>query len=935
MLRANTLKTSVMMIPPKGKMDPALLKIGDSSILPCSTMKLLGITLQANLGWTDNVAGLVTISALLAVFVVNTVLDGAIEDELGIRLRGGPEICQTPNCVMAAQELIQNMDLTLDPCEDFYAYSCSGFQKRLMIPDDRSSVSETSLLADQVQYELRQIFDETLPLESSRGAKIPLAFFQACMDSKEVENLGLQPLRDFLKIPGGWPLGPKMRTKKGTSTTWVQLAHKLMDVGFTGNYLFGLDVGTDFKNTTNNIFFLAQPRLGLEYKELKEGWKNKMVQAYYNYTYDMAVLLGEPKTTDLKSTLTKMIQFEINLANATRSWADVSDVDSLYNLMTLGELTQKYPFLSWVQYVNQVGRSKSEVAQMYSLFQIQSNQEVVVLDPEYFERLTMTLKSTPDTTIQSYIIWRAIKTSVPYMNSQVRAVASQFYRQFSGTRSDSPRWKGCLTATSNFFPLLVGKFYVESHFPPEAKDKVSEMVALVTEAFRIRLIQGKSYAAAAKKGFLVKVGTGDIGDPLPPSIGKDLAKLFVTWSFDLAIRGEAVPCANSWYFAGQHGRILCPTLEDAKKVKKLVTGQSVGDVLLTAWLRSEELGLLLTATIPPSVSWVGVDQLKKAIVIQNGLSGWISDLHVRPHPHSKDYKLLTGMLDWMDKETASRALIKLNSINELIGYDDVILNTTAMDYLYRDLDLHPKQFFQNALSRSKWWLKDSWNQLNQSTSEDPWPEFDQAAIVNAFYSPLSNSINLPAGILQGKFYNENRPNYLNYGSIGYIIGHELTHGFDDSGKQFDEEGNLKNWWENKTNEEFRFKADCFVDQYSNFTVPELNLTIEGKHIQGEGIADNGGIMHAYDAYSAWVEKHGEESILPGLDLTSKQLFWASAANTWCTESNTENIKYNVKYGVHPLAKYRVNVPFSNSREFAKDFKCPLGSPMNPELKCKI
>lgn len=123
---------------------------------------------------------------------------------------------------------------------------------------------------------------------------------------------------------------------------------------------------------------------------------------------------------------------------------------------------------------------------------------------------------------------------------------------------------------------------------------------------------------------------------------------------------------------------------------------------------------------------------------------------------------------------------------------------------------------------------------------------------------------------------------MNYGAIGFVIGHEITHGFDDQGRQFDSDGNLVNWWEEETKVAYLKKAQCIIDQYGNFTEPNVGLNLNGINTQGENIADNGGIKEAYLAYNKFVELNGEEQKLPSLKFSPKQLFWISAAQTWCS-----------------------------------------------------
>jgi neprilysin len=142
----------------------------------------------------------------------------------------------------------------------------------------------------------------------------------------------------------------------------------------------------------------------------------------------------------------------------------------------------------------------------------------------------------------------------------------------------------------------------------------------------------------------------------------------------------------------------------------------------------------------------------------------------------------------------------------------------------------------------------------------------------------------PAGILQGVFFNADRPKYMNFGAIGSVIGHEITHGFDDEGSQFDAEGNLVDWWQEATKTAYLEKAQCIIDQYGNYTEPNVDMQLNGINTQGENIADNGGIKEAYFAYKSYVEKNGEEKMLPNLNYTTIQLFWISAAQSWCSVS---------------------------------------------------
>ncbi|KAK9869803.1 hypothetical protein WA026_003535 [Henosepilachna vigintioctopunctata] len=194
---------------------------------------------------------------------------------------------------------------------------------------------------------------------------------------------------------------------------------------------------------------------------------------------------------------------------------------------------------------------------------------------------------------------------------------------------------------------------------------------------------------------------------------------------------------------------------------------------------------------------------------------------------------------------------------------------------------------------------------------------------------------IPPGILNQPFFDSDRPKYMNYGAMGYVIGHEIIHGFDDMGKQYDKDGNLFDWWEPASNKSFHEKAQCIVQQYANLTNEKINMTLNGINTQGENIADNGGIKLAYIAYQKWLQRNKVEPQLPGLKFTPQQLFWIAAASNWCSKVRPEMEKLAIMNDFHSPNYYRVIVPFINSGYFAKDFNCPLGSKMNPKYKCRV
>ena len=215
-----------------------------------------------------------------------------------------------------------------------------------------------------------------------------------------------------------------------------------------------------------------------------------------------------------------------------------------------------------------------------------------------------------------------------------------------------------------------------------------------------------------------------------------------------------------------------------------------------------------------------------------------------------EFKIMLDDLDWMDAKTKARAQKKADLMTPNIAYAVEILNDRLLEEFYDGLVIPKTSYLNNYLQLKTWISKYYAKEFRKPIDNKSWKKHGGAAIVNAFYNSAENSINFPAGILDGVFFQKDRPLYMNYGAIGFVVGHEITHGFDDQGSQKDGEGNLVDWWEPETKERYLQKAQCIIDQYSNYTVEVEGeiLNVNGINSQGENIADNGGVKEALLAY---------------------------------------------------------------------------------------
>lgn len=288
-------------------------------------------------------------------------------------------------------------------------------------------------------------------------------------------------------------------------------------------------------------------------------------------------------------------------------------------------------------------------------------------------------------------------------------------------------------------------------------------------------------------------------------------------------------------------------------------------------------------------------------------------------------------LSWMDDETRAAAIDKANSVIDMIGFPEYILNKTRLNNEYKTLKINESEYFQNNIRNLYFELQKNAALLRKSPEPYVWDMTPPT--VNAYYTPTKNEIVFPAGILQAPFYNQDWPKSLNFGAMGVVMGHELTHGFDDQGREYDKFGNLRPWWNNASVERFEERTQCMADQYSSYKLNGEN--IRGKQTLGENIADNGGLKAAYHAYEDWLAKHQEELPLPGLNLTHRQLFFLNFAHVWCSKSTKEADHLQILSDPHSPGQFRVIGTLSNSVDFSREFNCPKNSPMNPEKKCIV
>lgn len=402
----------------------------------------------------------------------------------------------------------------------------------------------------------------------------------------------------------------------------------------------------------------------------------------------------------------------------------------------------------------------------------------------------------------------------------------------------------------------------------------------------------------------------NLGHPELKSINLEMPKFFKSMSMQL----KSVPLSNwktylRWQLLDAFAPYLSrPFVDEDFKMQSTLTGAKK---LLPRWKRvvkteNRALGFAVGKAyveqkFPPA---------SKAAVLDI--------LHGIRAALQKDLETIS----WMSPKTREAAIKKLALMGERIGYPD-----KWRDYSALSIDRGP--YVLNVIRANEFENNRELNQIGKPVDKSEW--FMTPQTVNAYYDPSMNNINFPAGILQPPFFDPNAPMAVNYGAIGYVMGHETTHGFDDQGSKFDGHGNLKNWWTRTDKRHFEKNVKCIVKQFSSYTV-DGDVHVQGKLVTGEAIADLGGLKLAWRAFRA-SPYYKEAKTIDGF--TPDQQFFLGAAHVWASNIRPAEARNRVTTDPHPPAMYRVNGTLANLPQFQQAFHVPKKSPMVNQPICVI
>ncbi|CAG8615532.1 9370_t:CDS:10 [Ambispora gerdemannii] len=749
------------------------------------------------------------------------------------------EPCLEPHCVLASAAIISDMNTKIDPCQDFFQYSCGGWLDKNVIADDKGRYSYFDSLLEDNQKILKSILESEhsptnddstepkLPNPSEMQDKINFyklkSLYQSCMNLTQISKVGVKPLASILEeITRLFPVEPeesliyllerklkkqpKMPKTPAYITNLTGTLAYLSQIGVTA--LFEFSIEADAKKPDINALYLSQSGLGLPSKEYYE--EENILGVYRSVVAELlekAIVINDHEENETKPVFEsdilgsmfdagmeeyrrdqwehvadKIVDFEKKLAKFSLSAEEFSDPEAVYNPHTIPSLDQLCKIIYWPRLFEGLLPPAADFPT-----------KIILTSNEYFEKLSQLIEETPPATLQIYFLWQTIYEYADHLDEEFQTALRRLSATIKGVDETvkPKRWETCLKVVDDVMGYMAGRFFVLKTFKGDSKD-------------------------------------------LSRRIIESIKKTFI----------ERMP-----------------------------------------------------------------------------------------------------RLDWLDEVTREKAIHKVDQIAVKVGYPDSTPDTMdpkSLAEYYEELEISKTEYFENIVSGNKWKTDHDWSKVGKPVEKGNW--FMTPPTVNAYYNPTANEIVFPAGILQPPFFFATNPEYVNYGAIGMVIGHELTHAFDNSGRQYDEKGRLTQWWSNETIEAFNNQTQCFVKQYTNYTIDDpkdVPVNLNGKLTLGENLADNGGLRAAYFTWLADYNADPDQKIhknylLPGLEnLTREQLFYISFARVWCSKVRPETAVERVRTDPHSPPKWRVIGALKNSNHFSETFKCKKGSFMNPDDKCKL
>ncbi|KAK7478165.1 hypothetical protein BaRGS_00030612 [Batillaria attramentaria] len=583
-------------------------------------------------------------------------------------------------------------------------------------------------------------------------------------------------------------------------------------------------------------------------------------------------LLGANETTATQDAA-DVISFEIALAKILQSLPET------YDKITLRNMTESYPQFDWLGHLQRQFREVN--------ISITEDEQVVNRAPDYFQELFSLLRDTPQRTLLNYGMWRIVWSFAHLVNKELRDVKQRLTQSLGGTTHSQERWE------------------------------VEEMIINLFEAFKDLLTEADWMSDTTKQAAIEKVMTVVLLVSVKRAADEKVMIVVMLVSVKRAA-DEKVMIVVMLVSVKRAAIEKVMTVVLLVSVKRAAI-EKVMTVVLLVSVKRAAIEKVMTVVLLVSVKRAAIEKVMTVVLLVSVKRAAIE-------------KVMTVVLLVSVKRAADE---KADYMHYKVGYPESIMNNSWLNENLKEYSFSEDKYFENAISILVGSELESLKQLRRPVDlKGIWAY--GAATVNAGYLRQLNEIEFPAAILVPPVFSDQFPDSLNHGGLGALIGHEITHGYDNKGAQYDKYGNQAPWWHPEDKEKFINKARCMKEQYSKFRDPVLGMKVAGSLTLGENIADNGGLKEAYRAYRNAIDKRGkEEAKLPVLPYTPDQLFFIGFGQMWCAKIRDKFRALALRSDNHSPARFRVLGTLQNNPDFSRVFNCSTGSPMNPSEKCHV
>jgi putative endopeptidase len=631
---------------------------------------------------------------------------------------------------------LKAIDSTVRPQDNFFLYANGNWLKNVQIPASQSGWGSFFILYDSSLARMQSLLDSLARLsntvKNTTAQQVADLYFSA-MDSAGIGARGWQPVK------------PELDSINAITDVNGLLREIAKEYAINHSPFFNFYVSPDERNSAVYAAHFDQGGLGMpnrDYYFNQDSSIQKIRNAYKQLAAKFFELSGSDAILAGKQAAS-LLALETAMAKASKSPVQLRDPVANYNKVPVSKLNANMP--GWTDLL---------------LYLMVNADTVIVGQPAYFKELGVLLHKTSLTDIKNYLWFHVLFDDAAYLSDAFVNARFDYSKMLNGQKVMKERWKRMTSLVDEQLGDALGQLYVAKYFPPEAKERMVELVNNLENTYAERIQQ----------------------------------------------------------------------------------------------------------------------------------------------------------LDWMSDSTKQKALVKLRAIVKKIGYPDKWKDYSTVNIVRDDI-------VANIRQTSNYEYKRSLNKIGKPVDRTEW--FMTPPTIDAYYDPTQNNINFPAGILQPPFFYLHGDDALNYGGIGFVIGHEITHGFDDEGRQFDANGNMKDWWTTADATKFKQRASNIVNQYNGYIAIDT-FHINGALTEGENLADNGGLAISYAAFKKTAQGKSND-LIDGL--TPDQRFFLSAANVWRIKNRDESVRTQVMTNPHSTPMYRVNGPVSNMPAFYEAFHVKPGDPM--------